>query len=343
MGQDHTFVAFGELLLRLQTHRHERFVQAKEFEAYYTGAEANVAVSLANYGVNSFVVSKVPATQIGQACVNFIRGFGVNTDYIARGGSRLGLFYSESGASQRPSRIIYDRAGSAFSQLHTGEIDWPQALASKDWFHFSGTAPAIAATVAEVTKEACIHARECGLTVSCDLNYRSKLWTPEEANRIMTGLMEYVDVLICNEEDAEVVFGIRAAGSDVQKGRLDTEAYQGVAATLAQRFGFKYVAITMRESLGATMNRWSGLLYHDQQCHISRRYEMHVVDRVGGGDSFAGGLIYALLAKLGDQASVEFAAAASCLKHTIHGDFNLVSSEEVAALVGGQESGRVQR
>jgi len=336
-------VGFGELLMRLGTRQFQRFTQAREFEAYYTGAEANTCVSLANFGMDAYVVSKVPANDIGQACINFLKGHGLNTDYILRGGDRLGLFYLETGASQRPSKVIYDRANSAFVTLRKGEIDWKIVLQGKDWLHFSGTAPALGPDMPEVVEEACQVARQMGVTVSCDLNYRKKLWSPDKAQRVMTGLMAYVDVLLCNEEDAEMVFGIKAQGVDVRSGRLEAEKYQDVARQLHQRFGCKYIAITLRESLSATFNNWSGVLYDGAQLYRSRSYSMYVIDRVGGGDSFGGGLIYGLLTGMPPQDVIEFAAAASCLKHSIPGDFNLASLEEVKTLMAGDASGRVQR
>jgi len=336
-------VGFGELLIRLGTRQFQRFTQAREFEAYYTGAEANTCVSLANFGMDAYVVSKVPANDIGQACINFLKGHGLNTDYILRGGDRLGLFYLETGASQRPSKVIYDRANSAFTTLRKGEIDWKIVLQGKDWLHFSGTAPALGPDMPEVVEEACQIARQMGLTVSCDLNYRKKLWSPDKAQHVMTGLMAYVDVLLCNEEDAEMVFGIKAQGVDVRSGRLEAEKYQDVARQLHQRFGCKYIAITLRESLSATFNNWSGVLYDGTQLVRSRSYSMYVIDRVGGGDSFGGGLIYGLLTGMPLQDVIEFAAAASCLKHSVPGDFNLASLEEVKTLMAGDASGRVQR
>jgi 2-dehydro-3-deoxygluconokinase len=343
MGSSKKVVGFGELLLRLGTRQFQRFSQAREFEAYYTGAEANTCVSLANFGVDAYVVSKVPSNDIGQACINFLKGHGLNTNHIVRGGDRLGLFYLETGASQRPSKVIYDRSNSAITTLSRGEIDWKAILQGKDWLHFSGTAPALAANMPEVVEEGCQIAGQMGVTVSCDLNYRKKLWSPDKAQRVMTGLMAYVDVLICNEEDAEMVFGIQAEGVDVRSGRLEAEKYQEVARQLHQRFGCKYVAITLRESLSATINNWSGVLYDGVQLYRSRSYSMYVIDRVGGGDSFGGGLIYGLLTGMPLQDVVEFAAAASCLKHSIPGDFNLASLEEVKALMQGDASGRVQR
>jgi 2-dehydro-3-deoxygluconokinase len=343
MADPKKFVGFGEVMLRLETPLHERFVQAKNFQVRFTGAEANVAVSLTNFGIESFVVSKVPDTEIGQACVNFLQAFGIQTDYIYRGGSRLGLFYLESGASQRPSRVIYDRSGSALTEVEPGEIDWQPIMQGKSWFHFSGTCPALAPSVADVAREACAAARQHGLTVSCDLNYRSKLWDRETAQRVMTDLMQFVDVLICNEEDADMVFGIRAQDTNVEQGQLNLEGYADVARQLKERFQFKWIGITLRESVSATINHWSGLLSDGDQCYHSKRYTMHVVDRVGGGDAFAGGLIYGLMTGRSPQDAVEFAAAAACLKHSIHGDFNLVSVDEVERLIGGVASGRIQR
>lgn len=343
MNHDKKIVCWGELLMRLGTRRYERFVQAREFEVGYTGAEANVAVSLANYGLAAYVVSGVPDTEIGQACLNYIRQFGVNTDYVKRLGKRLGTFYLETGASQRPSKVIYDRAGSSITELKAGDIDWNMIFQGKDWFHFSGTAPALADNVAEVTREACVSAKKLGLTVSCDLNFRRKLWTPEKAQTVMTELMKFVDVLIGNEEDADKVFGVRAKGVDVTRSKLDVEAYKDVARQLYEKFNVKYVATTLRESISASDNNWSGLLYDGAEVYRSRQYHVHIVDRVGGGDSFSGGLIYGLLTGMTLQETVEFAAAASCLKHSIHGDFNLVSLNEITILTRGDSSGRVQR
>lgn len=336
-------VCFGELLMRLATKRHERFVQAHEFEIGYTGAEANVAVSLANYGLQAYVVSVVPDTEIGQAGVDFVRQFGVNTDFILRGGKRLGTFYLETGASQRPSKVIYDRAGSSITELKPGQIDWYKVFKGKHWFHWSGTAPALSDSMAESTKEACAAAKKQGLTVSCDLNYRRKLWTPENAQKTMTDMMQYVDVLIGNEEDSALVLGVTAKDVDTAKGTLNVERYKEVAKELHQRFGFEYVATTLRESISASENGWSAMISDGRQCHVSKSYRIRIVDRVGGGDAFSGGLIYGLLTGMDGQQTVEFAAAASCLKHSIHGDFNLVSKEEVLALMGGSGSGRIQR
>jgi 2-dehydro-3-deoxygluconokinase len=344
MGGKKRIVAFGELLLRLTPRGFGRLVQADEFEVRYTGAEANAAVSLVNYGMEAYAVSKVPDNEIGQACVNYLGRFGVNTEFVARGGDRLGLFYLETGAAQRASKIIYDRANSAIRASRPEDYDWNLICAGKDWFHFSGTAPALGENVQRVLEEGLKTAKQLGLTVSCDLNYRAKLWSPSDANRVMSRLMPYVDVLIGNEEDAEKVFGIRAEGSDVARGRLVEESYRQVAEQLVRKFGFKHVATTLRESLSASSNRWGGLLFDGTRHYLSRKYEINpIVDRVGGGDSFTGGLIYGMLSGFDLPRCVEFAVAASCLKHSIPGDFNLMSVKEVEALVGGDASGRVQR
>jgi 2-dehydro-3-deoxygluconokinase len=336
-------VFFGELLMRLAARHHERLLQAREFAVGYTGAEANVAVSLANYGMEAYVVSIVPDTDIGQACLNYIRQFGVNIDFILRGGKRLGTFYLETGVSQRPSKVIYDRACSSITELKPGMIDWEKVFRGKHWFHWSGTAPALSDSMTATVEEACAAAKRCGLTVSCDLNYRRALWTPEKAHRVMVDLMQHVDVLIGNEEDSSIVLGVAVEAGDVANGDLDSELYKNVSAELHRRFAFKFVATTLRKSFSASENRWSCLLSDGQRCYLSREYRMWVVDRVGGGDAFSGGLIYSLLAGMDRQDAVEFAAAASCLKHSIPGDFNLVNRDEVMALVRGGGSGRIQR
>jgi 2-dehydro-3-deoxygluconokinase len=336
-------VCFGEIMMRLSPPGQKRFIQADSFDVVYGGGEANVAVSLANYGLDSFFVTKLPANPLGDSAVNYLRRFGVRTDYIIRGGERIGIYFLEMGASQRPSKVVYDRSYSSISQVKPGELDWGTILEGASWFHVTGITPALSDNAAEVAIEAVKTARGKGCTVSTDLNYRKKLWTPEKANRVMTELVNYVDVAIANEEDAEKVFGIKAPDSDVTAGRLSMEGYKYVASELAKRFGFQKVAITLRESVSASDNNWSGLLYEDGEFYFSRKYPIHIVDRVGGGDSFAGGLIYSCLAGKGPQESLEFAVAASCLKHTIFGDFNMVSVDEVEALAGGDASGRVQR
>lgn len=334
-------ITLGELMLRLAPEGYNRFVQSDKLGATFGGGEANVAVSLANYGIDAAFVSKLPKHEIGQAAVNSLRKYGVDTSNIVRGGDRVGIYYLEKGASQRPSKVIYDRAGSAFALSASAEYDWKAIFAGADWFHFTGITPALSDSAAQLTADACKAAKAAGLTVSCDLNYRNKLWTKDKARSVMTNLMKYVDVCISNEEDAYDVFGI-SAGSDVTSGKLDHSAYESVAKQLKDKFGFKYVAITLRTSLSANDNKWAGMLY-DGKAYLSKEYTMHIVDRVGGGDSFGGGLIYAMLNSYEPQAAIEFAVAASCLKHSIEGDYNLVSVDEVKKLAGGDASGRVQR
>jgi len=331
-------VAFGELLLRLDPPPYERFVQAGQFTARYTGGEANVAVSLAAFGVDAFAVSRVPAHEIGQACVNYLRRYGVNTDFIVRGGERLGLLYVETGCSQRPSQVIYDRLHSSIREARREEFDWDAILDGAAWFHFTGTAPALGDNVVAVLKDALIAARRGGVTTSLDCNYRSKLWSVEEASRVLTPLLEHVNVFVGGREDAEKLFGIR-----VDPGESELEACAQAASKLQQRGGFSHVAFTMREGTSASVNRLSGLVHDGANCHLSRTYEMQMVDRVGGGDTFTAGLIYGLLSGFEPQRTIEFAVAAACLKHSIPGDFNLVSREEVERLVGGDATGRVQR
>lgn len=336
-------ITFGELMLRLAPEGYYRFVQADKLGATFGGGEANVAVSLANYGVPTAFVTKLPTHEIGQAAVNSLRRYGVDTSCIARGGDRIGIYYLEKGASQRPSKVIYDRAGSAIATASASDFDWEKIVDGADWFHFSGITPALGDNVAVITEEALKACKKKGVTVSCDLNYRKKLWSKEKAREVMTKLMKYVDVCIGNEEDAADVFGIKAEGTDVTKGELDKQSYRSVAKQLKDRFGFKYVATTLRTSISASRNLWAGMIYDGNEFHLSREYDMQIVDRVGGGDSFAGGLIYSLLNGKTPEAAIQFAVAASCLKHTIEGDYNMVSVSEVETLAGGDASGRVQR
>jgi 2-dehydro-3-deoxygluconokinase len=336
-------VTFGEIMMRLATPARLRFAQAKELELTYGGGEANVAVSLANFGFATSFITRLPRNPFGDGALNVLRGFGVDTAHIARGGERIGIYFLETGASQRPSVVIYDRAGSAISQVGPGEFDWPAIFAGGDWFHFTGITPALGPQVAAATKEACRAAKAAGLTVSCDLNYRKKLWRPAQAQATMTELMEWVDVAIGNEEDAEKVFDIKAAGADIAGGHVAAAGYEQVARTMAERFKLQAVAITLRESRSADENGWSAMLLHQGEVFHSRKYDVQIVDRVGGGDSFAGGLIYGLLAGKSGQEALEFAVAASCLKHAISGDFNLVTVAEVENLAAGDASGRVQR
>ncbi len=336
-------ITFGEIMLRLAPEGYYRFVQADKYGATFGGGEANVAVSLSNYGYDAAFVSKLPKHDIGQAAVNELRRYGVDTSKITRGGNRVGIYYLEKGASQRPSKVIYDRAYSAIAEATVADFDWDDIFEGADWLHFTGITPALGDNVAEICLAAVKKAKEKGLTVSCDLNYRKNLWTREKAGQVMAELMPYVDVCIANEEDASDVFGIKAANTDVTKGEVNHDGYKDVAKQLADRFGFKYVAITLRESISANDNNWAAMLYDGKECYFSKKYKMHIVDRVGGGDSFGGGLIYSMLEGKEPQAIIEFAVAASCLKHSIEGDFNQVSVDEVSKLAGGDGSGRVQR
>ena len=336
-------ITFGEIMLRLNPEGNYRFLQAEKFEASYAGGEANVAVSLANYGMDAAFVSKVPAHEIGQCAVNALRRYGVDTRHMVRGGKRLGTYYVEKGASQRASKVIYDREYSAIALAKREDFDWDKIFAGADWFHWTGITPALGGELPQICLEACRAAKERGITVSCDLNYRKKLWTTDEANRVMSELMLYVDVCIANEEDAKDVFGIEAEGTDIDAGKLNHEGYVSVARQICQRFGCSKAAITLRGSISASDNDWAAMLYDGENAYFSPTYRIHIVDRVGGGDSFGGGLIYALLSGKSSQEAINFAVAASCLKHTIEHDFNLVSVAEVEALAGGNASGRVQR
>jgi 2-dehydro-3-deoxygluconokinase len=336
-------VTMGEIMLRLSTPGNQRFVQSDSFDVVYGGGEANVAVSVANYGHDAYFVTKLPKHEIGQSAVNALRRFGVKTDYIARGGDRVGIYYLETGASMRASKVIYDRADSAMALAKAKDFNFNQIFKGADWFHWSGITPAISKNSAEVLKKALIAAKKHNVTVSVDLNYRKKLWTPEEAQKVMKDLMQYCDVCIGNEEDAELCLGFKP-GSDVTSGKLNIDGYKTIFKQMKEEFGFKMVATSLRESFSATHNGWSILLLDDKgDFYQSKKYDINpIIDRVGGGDSFSGGLIHGLLTKTPKEA-VEFAAAASALKHTIPGDFNMVSEEEVEKLAGGDASGRVQR
>ena len=336
-------ITFGEIMLRLAPEGYYRFVQAESFGATFGGGEANVAVSLSNFGYEASFVSKLPKHEIGQSAVNSLRKFGVETKHIVRGGERVGIYYLEKGASQRPSKVIYDRANSSIAQAKKEDFNWDEIFECADWFHFTGITPALNDEVADICLQACKVAKEKNIPVSCDLNYRNKLWSKEKAGQVMAKLCEYVDVCIANEEDAGDVFGIKAASTDVTSGQVHHEGYKDVAKQLADRFGFKKVAITLRSSISANDNNWAAMLFDGTDYYFSKTYPMHIVDRVGGGDSFGAGLIYASLEQFDSQKTIEFAVAASCLKHSIEGDFNQVSVEEVQKLAGGDASGRVQR
>ena len=329
-------------MLRLSTPGYSRISQAQSFDASYGGGEANVAVSLANYGEEAAFVSKIPANDVGQACVNSLRQFGVDTSKIVRGGNRLGIYYLETGASMRPSQVIYDRANSAIAEADASEFNFDEIFKDYDWLHVSGITPAISLKARELTKQALMAAKRQGLTVSFDLNYRKKLWTTKEAQACLIPLMQYVDYAIGNEEDAEKCLGFKLPG-DVTKGKLDTAGYETLLAELCHQFGFKGASCSLRESHSASDNGWSGALYTDGQFYLSKHYDIRLVDRVGGGDSFSAGLIYGLSHYDDPQQAIEFAVAASALKQTIPGDYNHVSLKEVETLMGGDGSGRVQR
>jgi len=342
-------ITFGEIMLRLAPEGYYRFVQVSSYGATYGGGEANVAVSLAGFGIDAAFVTKLPKHEIGQGAVNKLREFGVDTSLIVRGGDRVGIYFLEKGASQRPSKVIYDRAHSAIAQAASEDFDWEKIFNGASWFHFTGITPALSDAAAANCLSACKAAKAKGLTVSCDLNYRANLWKREKACEVMGALMKHVDICIANEEDASDVFGIKAKGSDVITGQISHDGYKEVASALIEKFNFKQAAITLRESLSANDNNWGAMLCTAKQnnsgydFYFSKKYAMHIVDRVGGGDSFGAGLIYANLKGMQAQEGLEFAVAASCLKHTIEGDFNFVTADEVKKLAAGNASGRVQR
>jgi 2-dehydro-3-deoxygluconokinase len=336
-------VTLGEIMLRLSPSGNGRFIQADHLDVIFGGGEANVAVSCANYGMDARFVTKLPAHELGQAAVNALRRYGVDTRFITRGGDRIGIYYCETGASMRPSKVIYDRAHSAIAEALPEDFDFDAIMEGVDWFHWSGITPAISDRAAELTRLACEAAKRHGVTVSCDLNFRKKLWTSQKAQSIMRPLMQYVDVCIGNEEDAELCLGFKP-DANVEAGETGAEGYKGIFKAMAKEFGFRYVASTLRESFSATHNGWKAMIYDGKEFYESRRYDIEpIIDRVGGGDSFSGGLIYGLLHKPTQGEALEFAVAASALKHTITGDFNLVSVAEVEALAGGNANGRVQR
>lgn len=336
-------ITLGEIMLRLSTPRYERFVQANSFDVVYGGGEANVAVSLANYGYDAYFVTKLPKNEIGQAAINHLRRFGVKTDYIVRGGNRIGIYYLETGASMRPSKVIYDRAHSSISEADVSDFNFDEIFKGAKWFHFTGITPALSKKAAILTEEALKAAKKHGVTVSVDLNYRKNLWTPEEAQRVMTNLMQYVDVCIGNEEDAHMTLGFKPGDTDVTSGKLELAGYENIFKQMKEKFGFKYIISSLRESYSASDNGWSACAYDGKEFYHSRKYDIRIVDRVGGGDSFAAGVIYGLLEGKNFKEALEFGTAASALKHTIHGDFNMVTVDEVENLLKGDASGRVQR
>ncbi len=337
-------VTFGEIMLRLSPPNYKRIFQAESFDVTYGGAEANVAAFLAQMGLDAYYVTKLPKNPLGDAAIGHLRKYGVKTDYIARGGERIGIYFLEIGASQRASKVVYDRAGSSISQAKREDFDWERILDGARWFHFSGITPPLGKELPAIVKDALEVAKKRGVKVSCDLNYRAKLWSKEEAQRVMIPFMEYVNVLIANEEDIEKVLGIPVEGLDLKTGKIVREAYVKVAEEISKKYNFDTIGVTLRESLSATVNYWSVMIFEGGKPYFSNRYEIHyIVDRVGAGDCFAGGLIYATLKGYDPQRKAEFAGAASCLKHTIPGDFSSLSEDEVEKLAGGATSGRVER
>ena len=336
-------VTLGEIMLRLSPAGNYRFVQSESFQIFPGGGEANVAVSLANYGHTACFVSKLPSHEIGQIAVNALRRYGVKTEYISRGGDRVGLYYAETGASMRPSKVIYDRAHSAIAEADISDFDFDKIMEDADWFHWSGITAAISDKAAEIVRVACEAAKRHGVTVSVDLNFRKKLWTSEKAISVMRPLMQYVDVCIGNEEDANMCLGYKP-DADVEGGKTDAEGYYEIFKGMMKEFGFKYVVSTLRESYSASHNGWKALIYDGKTFYESKHYDINpIIDRVGGGDSFSAGLIHGLLSYKDQAKALEFAVAASALKHTIPGDFNLVSTSEVESLAKGNANGRVQR
>lgn len=336
-------VTMGEIMLRLSTPGNSRFVQSDSFDVNYGGGEANVAVSLQNYGNEAYFVSKVPENEIGQAAINSLRRFGVHTEHIVRGGKRLGVYYLETGISLRPSKVIYDREHSSISEATPSDFDFDTIFQGARGFHWSGITPALSDNAAECIRQACIAAKKAGVIVSCDLNYRKKLWTPEKAQSVMRPLMQYVDVCIGNEEDAAMCLGFRP-DADVENGQTDADGYKDIFIRMVKEFNFRYVVSTLRESYTASNNGWKAMIYNGETFYVSHRYEIHpIVDRVGGGDSFSAGIIHGLASGMPQEKALEFAVAASALKHTIPGDVNVVSLSEVESLMSGNGNGRVER
>ena len=338
-------VSFGEIMLRLSPDGYYKLFQKPELNTSFCGAEANVAVALSNFGDEAEFVTALPDNDIGRAACRELMRYGVKTDNIVYTGDRLGIFFAEKGASQRPSKVIYDRKNSAIALAEPSSFDWEKIFDGADWFHITGITPALSDSLAKISVDAVKAAQKAGLTVSCDINYRSKLWSAEKARPVMTEIMQYVDVCIGNEEDAEIVFGIKAGTTDVTKGQLDTDGYKKSLQTVAETFGCKIVAYSQRKSYSASDNGWSGIIYDDEkkQVYISAQYDIRITDRIGGGDAFASGLIYALHNNISPANAIETAAAAGCLDQTLEGDFCLFGINDVIDLAGGNSSGRVKR
>jgi 2-dehydro-3-deoxygluconokinase len=336
-------VTLGEIMLRLSTPDFKRFVQADTFDITYGGGEANVSAALCNYGLNGTFVSKVPNNAIGQSAINHLRRYGVDTQFVARGGDRLGIYFLETGASMRASQVIYDRAGASIAEVDASEFDFDKIFEGAAWFHTTGITPALSDKAAALTLAALKAAKAKGITTSIDLNFRKKLWTKEKAREVMTGLCEHVDVCIGNEEDADLCLGFKAANTDVTKGELNLDGFKDVFKQMKDRFGFKYIASSLRESHSASDNGWSALVYDGSEFYHTKQYEVRIVDRVGSGDSFASGFIYGLVTGMPMPEAAEFGVAASALKHTIPGDLNHATLSDVKDLMKGDGSGRVQR
>lgn len=341
--QSKKFVGFGEMMLRLAPDGYLRFAQADHFNLNYSGAEGNMAIALSYMGVPSALVTKLPDNDIGRCAKRMLSKFEVDTSHIAWGGERLGVYYLERGASQRPSKVIYDRKHSSIAESSPEDYDWDAIFQDAGWFHFTGITAALSENTQKICAQACMAAKRHGVKVSCDLNYRKNLWSSEQAQAVMKPMMQYVDVCIANEEDSEKVLGIKADNTDITAGKLNLDGYSSLAKKLTETYGFEMVGITLRESISASVNNWSAMLHTGGATYFSKKYTMQIVDRVGGGDSFASGLIYACLHDFAPQDAVEFAAGASCLKHSIEFDFNLSTVDEVMNLVNGDGSGRVQR
>ena len=337
------FVGFGEILLRMSPDGYLKFAQAERFNLSYSGAEGNMAIALSYMGMPAEMVTKFPDNDIGRCAKRVLDKYSVKTDHIAWGGDRLGVYYLERGASQRPSKIIYDRKHTAISEASPSDFDWDEIFADAGWFHFTGITVALSENLRQICEIACKTAKRHGVKVSCDLNYRKSLWTTEQAQNAMKPLMQYVDVLFANEEDSEKVLGVKATDTDITQGKLSLDGYISLAENLTREYNFEAVAITLRESISASVNNWSALYYTGGKAYVSKQYTLQIVDRVGGGDSFASGLIYARLNDFDEQKTVEFAAGASCLKHSIEFDFNLSTPEDVFTLINGDGSGRVVR
>lgn len=336
-------VTLGEIMLRLSTPCFKRFVQSDTFDVTYGGGEANVAAALCNYGLNGTFVTKVPNNAIGQSAINHLRRYGVDTQFIARGGNRLGIYFLETGASMRASQVIYDRAGASIADVDAADFDFDKIFDGASWFHTTGITPALSDKAAILTEAALKTAKAKGMTTSIDLNYRKKLWSQEKAREVMTKLCRHVDVCIGNEEDADTTLGFKAKDTDVTKGELNINGFKDVFRQMNDKFGFKYIASSLRESYSASDNGWSALVYDGHEFYLTKKYEVRIVDRVGSGDSFASGFIYGLVTGMPMTEAAEFGVAASAIKHTIPGDFNHATLNEVKDLIKGDGSGRVQR